>query len=358
MGKLQALFLAGACAFAPQLAYSADMAPMPRAPMMEPPMLRGTVEPEWSGWYIRGDAGVSINASTVSSRFTGVGAVVPDARFDASSFGSTGFVDIGVGYQFNNWFRADIMGILRTSSAYSATESYNQGFFFSSTQAGPAGSGKTADRGYDHYGANIRSSALLVSGYFDLGTWNGLTPYIGAGVGVAMHNVSGMHDSGGVSPFQTWLTPTTFRVDSGGSGFGFAASKTSTAPAFALMTGLSWNVNERLKLEMGYRYLNMGTANGGIITCQPVANCPFEQQKFKVSSHDVHIGMRWLIDTGFSGSGSYSAAGSGRYSSGPAVSGGYAAAPQPSGQYVQGGAYSGQYAQGPVLAAPPLVRKY
>ena len=43
------------------------------------------------------------------------------------------------------------------------------------------------------------------------------------------------------------------------------------------MAGVGYTVNPRLKLELGYRYLNMGTI-------------------FKVSSHDFRLGMRWLFN--------------------------------------------------------------
>ncbi len=350
MGHLKALTMGAALALAPQFARAADM--LPPAPVMDPPMLRGTVDPEFSGWYIRGDVGVSYNAMSVSSRFNGVGVTVPGASYDQSTVTSTGFVSLGVGYQFSNWFRADLTAMLRSSSAYHAVESYNQGFFFASTQGGVGGSGPTADRAYDNYNAQIRSSVFLLNGYFDIGTWNGLTPFVGAGVGFAVHNVSGLHDIGGVTPFQNWTSANTFTVGYGPGGFGWAAPKQSLAPAFALMTGLNWEVNKRLKLEIGYRYLNMGTANGGTIVCQPTTFCPFETPRFKLSSHEVNIGMRWMLDTwgvssGYSASGGYAASG-GYGSSGRYAASGYSAGGGASGAYGSGGA-SGGYVTAPVV---------
>ncbi len=327
MSPIRALGIATAVALAPQIARAADMLPPP--PMVEAP-LRGAIlsDPDMSGWYIRGDVGAGIESVSTSTKFTAVGVTVPDNRFDAQSIGSSAFVRLGVGYQFNNWFRADITGEIRSSAAYHAVESYNAGLFLPIP---------TSDRGYDNYSSSIQSSVFLANGYFDLGTWYGLTPYIGAGVGFAAHNVSGLNDIGGTQPIGQTAGGVAIY---GSGGYGFAPSKVSIAPAFALMTGLSWDVNKRLKLEIGYRYLNMGSATAGVITCQPnipSTNCPFERQSYKLSSQDVHIGMRWMLSEA-STSASYSASATlpsanyaaGGYGSGQVVT---------SGQVVQGGGY-------------------
>jgi hypothetical protein len=41
----------------------------------------------------------------------------------------------------------------------------------------------------------------------------------------------------------------------------------------------------------------MGTIKGNQIVCQGVpGGCPLEQQRFKVSSHDFRLGMRWMFN--------------------------------------------------------------
>ena len=347
MGHIKALTMGVALAVAPQFARAADMLPPP----MEPPMLRGTVVEEVSGWYLRGDVGVSVSASTSSSKFTCPCAVVPEFRKDTESFSTTAFVSLGVGYQFSSWFRADLQAILRTSSAFHAVESYNQGAFFTNVNGGVVGSGATEARGFDNYNSSIRSTAFMANGYFDIGHWHGLTPFIGAGVGVAVHNVSGLHDIGGVVPFQIWnAAGNAFTIGYGPGGFGWANAKTSMAPAYALMAGVSWDVNKRLKLEMGYKYLNLGTATSAPIVCQPAPGCPLEVHKYKVASHDVHIGMRWMFDAMASASSSYEVSGGYAGGGGYATSGGYAAAPAHGG-YVTAAA-GGGYAGGGYVAAP------
>jgi opacity protein-like surface antigen len=118
-----------------------------------------------------------------------------------------------------------------------------------------------AARCFDTYHANLRTGVVLGNAYVDVGTWYGITPFVGAGVGVAFHQFTDPQDVS-VQP---------------AGGFGFADDKNQTNLAWAVMAGVGYTVNPRLKLELGYRYLNMGTI-------------------FKVSSHDFRLGMRWLFN--------------------------------------------------------------
>src|SRR5437763_1071441 len=105
--------------------------------------------------------------------------------------------------------------------------------------------------------------------------------YLRGDRGVALHRFSDLQDVS-VQP---------------AGGFGFADDKNQTNLAWAVMAGLGYTINPRLKLELGYRYLNMGTIKGNQIVCQGVpGGCPLEQQTFKVSSHDFRLGMRWMFN--------------------------------------------------------------
>src|ERR1700712_2683432 len=84
-------------------AAAADLLPPP--PAFEPPP--PIVSSEMGGWYLRGDAGVGIsNSSSLSSD-----PFVPPGGQDSlynSSLSEAALFDVGVGYQVNNCFRADI----------------------------------------------------------------------------------------------------------------------------------------------------------------------------------------------------------------------------------------------------------
>ena len=129
-----------------------------------------------SGWYLRGDATFGeedrpkLNVAGLNASFSG-----DKADF---SYGLGG----GIGYKFNSFLRADITG------DYLAPLKYNADL----------GCGPACDVGLQ---TKISRWDGLVNGYVDLGTWFGLTPYIGAGVGVAsVHQEGSFALSGGPVP--------------------------------------------------------------------------------------------------------------------------------------------------------------
>ena len=83
--------------------------------------------------------------------------------------------------------------------------------------------------------------------------------------------------------------------------FGFAnADRTTTSFAWAAHAGLSYTVNPNLKLELAYRYLNMGNANTAEVLCG-ASGCGtgagprafYTLTDF--TSHDFKLGMRWML---------------------------------------------------------------
>lgn len=261
MGSKKALTLAGVLvAGAIHSASAADLLPPP--PVLDAP-LRGAIV-ESSGFYLRGDVGVGIAGSTKLRQSFDAGFTVPGLAVDSQKRGDQMFVGIGAGYKFNNWFRADLTGEYRTGADWSAIASYT--------------CGSLSGRCYDHYKGRIANSVFLANAYADLGTWSGLTPFVGFGLGTAQHRVQG-------------LTDADYQV----GGFGYAKDKDSWKFAWALMAGLGYDVSPNLKLELGYRYLNMGKSTSGHIICQNTPACGNEVQKVSMSSHDIRLGMRWML---------------------------------------------------------------
>ena len=179
---------------------------------------------------------------------------------------------IGLGYQFNSWLRADATIEYQGGARWKQIESY------AFAGCGPA------NRCVDVYNGRISSAVFLANGYVDLGTWHGITPYIGIGLGGANNRVGVITDNG---------------IDTGGFGSSPAVSKTNFA--WALMGGVAVNVAPNMKLDVGYRYLDKGSINGGRIQCQPVGGaCGFETHRMRLSSHDVRIGLRYMFgDTAY-----------------------------------------------------------
>jgi opacity protein-like surface antigen len=111
--------------------------------------------------------------------------------------------------------------------------------------------------------ASIDSLVLLANAYADLGTWHGLTPYVGAGVGTAMVRNPGVGGGGGT---ERWN------------------------PAWALMAGVGYTVTPNVLIDVGYRYLHLGDAPIG--TDQFGAAVPARG----ISANEVRVGVRYTID--------------------------------------------------------------
>ena len=268
MGSFKALLLAGVTSFATIASASAADLFLPPPPPVEPAYVPVNFV---GGFYLRGDVGVGISDDQQRLSSFAPGYNVPDLRNETSTFGDSAIVDFGVGYRFNNYFRADVTGEYRTRQSFNAVESYNADLAI----------GAGAGRGNDFYTGSVRSVVGLVNGYVDLGTWYGLTPFIGAGVGVANNTVGTIVDQGAVNGLGT------------GAGFGYSRSHDTTQFAFAAMAGVAFNVTPNTKIELGYRYLNLGNASSGTIYCQDNGNCPNEVHHYRLQSNDIRIGVRY-----------------------------------------------------------------
>ena len=264
MGRLKALSLAGMIMFGGAgSALAADLLPPP--PPVDAP-LRGAIF-ENSGFYVRGDAGVAINNPGPGSS-TITGTTLTNLTYDWQHESVGAIVGLGAGYQFNSWFRADLTGEWHDGGKWTSQESYD------STGCVNTGTGRCLDQ----YSAKINHGVFLANGYADLGTWGGLTPYVGVGLGTAYNSIGGITDT-----FPTF--PGTPAVSN---------SATKWTFAWALMAGMSFDVTQNLKLDVSYRYLNMGSMDGGTVVCNGACGIR-ETQHFKFSSNDIRIGLRYMF---------------------------------------------------------------
>ena len=154
--------------------------------------------------------------------------ITSNFAFQHWSIDDTTIFGVGVGYEFNNWFRSDVTAEYRTKAAVNAFGLFSIRRPRRSATPIPARSGPRS---------------FLANGYIDLGTWNCLTPFIGAGVGVAFNTLTDFVDTGiGI-----------------GGGFGIGQNPTETHLAWALHAGLSYAVTQNFTVELAYRYLNYGS---------------------------------------------------------------------------------------------------
>lgn len=231
-------------------------------------------------FYLRGDLGVGFNDH---GDFSQANLAANGGSFISEHIGITVSLGAGIGVQINPRFRVDLTGEYRFGSRITATDDV------SGELAVPAGT-LHANTQYD---GRLSAAVGLLNAYWDIGHWGRFTPYVGAGIGFAHLKVSDVTTSS-LAVFTDAATGQ--HVNQSTSGYADSHSRTNLA--WALMAGTSLDLSDRAKLDIGYRYLNLGsgeTAESGLLVC----NCGTVGESLKmadIQSHEVRIGIRWLLN--------------------------------------------------------------
>ncbi len=268
MVSVKVASVAGALAFFATVAHAADMPGLP--PIYPPPIEEYVV----SGWYLRGDIGMT------NQKFKGLHQRlydVPGTTVEAVGMGwdSSMFFGLGVGYKFNDWFRADITGEYRGKANFHGSDNVT---FTGGSQPG-----------VDNYSGSKSEWVFLANAYVDLGTWWCVTPYVGAGIGGAKINIIGFRDDGFNyigARLRLVANCTTYAAD---------ASKLNFA--WALHAGLTYKVTQSMSIDLGYRYLDLGSGTTGATRAFDgsfVNGGPFTFNH--ITSHDLKLGVRWMLE--------------------------------------------------------------
>lgn len=255
---------------APALGADMGYAPPPEyAPGPEQPVLIG------SGWYLRGDVGWTRENAP---------ALTADAALSAALRTKNGWAaGVGAGYQFNPYFRTDLTLDYRNTlraNAQSASFKCVTGVVGTADSAGnPAGVTAVQGDCYSRQQAEFNRTSLMANAYIDLGTWSGITPYVGAGVGATYGRLNGSYNwytanNGAVynpdiqypSAYPpVWVTsggaPTTAPANFtfGKQDKSVTTSKSQTNFTWAVMAGVAYAISPNAKIDFGYRYINTGT---------------------------------------------------------------------------------------------------
>ena len=271
MRSVKSLLAAGAASLISSMAFAADM------PIAAPPPMYAPVAPpaDFGGWYLRGDVGFS-NQRVDRVLDTNAAAYNNVNVNQTGNFSSAGIFDLGAGYRFNNWFRADVTGQYRGKSTFTGLDVV--------TGVGPG----AGFRGTDSYTATKSELLFLANAYVDLGTWWCVTPFIGAGVGTARVTVGDFTDSGD-----------SIGVGGQGRSLNYAGASSKWNFAWAAHAGLAYHVNPNLVLELAYSYVDMGSGmTGPTYSFDGVTNTTHAPFQFRdITSHDVKLGVRWNLDS-------------------------------------------------------------
>jgi opacity protein-like surface antigen len=269
MRSVKSLVAAGAVSLMSTAAFAADM-PIAAPPMYGPPPV------DFGGWYLRGDIGFS-NQSVSSVRNTNAALYTGLTSFSESTgFDTGGIFDLGAGYRFNSWFRADVTGQYRGNTNFHGLD------LISYPNGGATGYGS------DLYSGQKSEWLFLANGYVDLGTWWCITPYIGAGIGAARVQIANFVDQG-----VAYLYPA-------GSGVGPSLVSAATGSqwnfAWALHAGLAYQINPNVAIELGYSYVNLGNGTTGPDNAFDNSAGGHVFTFHDITSQDVTLGVRWNLD--------------------------------------------------------------
>lgn len=226
-------------AAAPALAF--DLPPPVDAPEIDGPIS------DPAGWYFRGDIGynVKLDAGDPSYKtFDAATQTTTSHGFDKSRMDRDPAFSAGVGYQFNDFLRSDV-----TLDYFKSTHNGKTGW----SQCTVANDSAT---GYCRYDSQtVTSLSTMANAYVDLGTYWGLTPYAGAGAGVSYVKWSKVSGKRGCA----------YTNEADCNGLDFSKSTENGADSwrftYALMAGASYDITDRMKLDLGYRFSQIGSGD-------------------------------------------------------------------------------------------------
>jgi opacity protein-like surface antigen len=265
MVSVKVVAFAALAALIGSAAQAADM------PQMLPPMPLPPIE-ETGGWYLRGDIGMS-NQRLKNLDNTLFATAQQFEFLDKGGFDSAPFVGVGLGYAWNSWLRTDATIEYRGNANFHALDR-----FFNPDAGGYIDS--------NNYSASKSEWLGLLNGYADLGTWGGVTPFIGAGVGFSRVTISHFRDLN--IPAAGMVPPT---------GVAYADEGVKWNLAWALYAGVGYKINPKTTLEFAYRYVSLGDGQSGDLISYSGGNSSDNPMIFKgLSSHDLKFGLRYTFN--------------------------------------------------------------
>lgn len=236
------------------------------------------VMPETARYYLRGDVGYATHTDSDIREldFNGFSQPLTNTSIDeAWTLGG------GIGMYFSSAIRGDITVDYRMDTG---VEGYK-----------PVGDLNNGDRSFD-----VDSTVVLANLYYDIDMGSRFTPYIGGGIGWASNRANEGEGNG-------WW----------GAGCGCSAdqypvvieSATTSHFAWALMAGVSVDLGGRggmkdvqdyssaWKLDLGYRYLDMGEVHTGEVVMQhPTATQTSGDPIIDdYNAHEFRVGLRYDI---------------------------------------------------------------
>ncbi len=255
-------------------------------PIEEPPVIveqPPVVVEAAGGWYIRGDVDYSLFRIRGAQYHAGGGLNTFTTADSDNSFSLGG----GLGYQITKHLRADL------------TLEYNLKADFRGSTAGDCTVAGNQPGSCTSVDTSSHSMLLVMANaYADLGNFHGITPYVGAGIGLAHVKWSELNNVAtcASAPADCDITLPGYVGDATtGSYAETHVGNGSWRGAWSLMAGASYDLTSNLKLDAGYKYTRV---NGGPMFDYVVAGNGTQGYDNGFNIHSVRAGLRYQFGGG------------------------------------------------------------
>ncbi|QRM56580.1 outer membrane protein [Sinorhizobium sp. BG8] len=217
-----------------------------------------------SGWYLRGDLGYGWTHMRGANYYQGgPGGFKTD--FDDTDLDGGVILGGGVGYQWNDYLRTDVTVDYLFDSDFKGS---------TSGSCGVAANCVSTDR------ASMSALSLLANAYVDIGTYGGVTPYVGAGIGATRVNWGNLKNTSCDANDPSNCDPTITHK-----------GRDSWRFTYALMAGASVDLTCNLKADAGYRFRSI---DDGDMFGYAMNGGPGKDEGFYV--HEARIGLRYSFN--------------------------------------------------------------
>jgi opacity protein-like surface antigen len=126
---------------------------------------------------------------------------------------------------------------------------------------------------------NVQTWTLMFNAYYDLMQIGALTPYVGAGVGLAYNDLGSVTFSG---------DPNLVNPLNGDDKWSLA---------WSLMAGVGYQISHRVTLDLGYRYIDMGDVKSSRVDSSGFSgNPPLRVED--LTAHEFKVGLRFAFGGG------------------------------------------------------------
>jgi opacity protein-like surface antigen len=217
------------------------------------------------GWYLRGDIGMSNqkvdDLYNVLQDSTAVVEWISDPVFSSAPT-----FQVGIGYEVNEFFRMDGTVQYRGKADFDGLDRYDT-------------DGDGTWDGTNQYEAEKSEWVLMANAYFDLGTYAGITPYVGGGIGASRNSISGFQD-----------------INTPNGGVAYAGSDPQWQFAWAFHAGFAMDITERATIDFGYSYMNLGDGETGNVIGYDGTDFVNNPTTFEnITSNDFKFGLRYKL---------------------------------------------------------------